>query len=1035
MARRGRRLGEGLAEGRRDAEHLAGRAHFGPQQRVDLGEAIRREDRHLHEDAALGQMRVAAAFFFRARDRALRSFEGLEVARLDHRRERFAQDQSRGDANERQADRLRHPRHGAARARIRLDDVDHAVLDRELHVEEADHAEGARQARGDSAQRALVACRHLERRQHRGGIARVDARFLDVLLHTRDEDVASVGERIDVDLEGVFQEAIDVERAAGKPTTPGESERLARVTRKRFSVVDHLHRATAEDVRRADDQRIAHALGHRDRARDRARARLLRMPDVESIEQRGEALAILRQIDRVDRGAEDAHAGGLERAREVERRLPAELHDHPLGLLALDHVKHVLERDRLEIESIGGVVVGRDRLRIAIQQYRLDARVLDREGGVARAVVELDPLADADGTAAQDQHLPIRGRLGLAARLVGRVEVGRVRLELAGAGVDAMVDRPDAEPLPRRAQLAFVGPHELGEASIGEADALRPTQDLLRQRGEGVAFDPPLGVGDLAHLAEEPRLDAGPRGDLLHREAMVRPAAQRFAQSIDALGRGDLDPRKERRVVERFDLAAPAPARGRHLERTKPLAERLLEGAADRHHLTDRLHLRAERRDRAGKLLEIPARDLDHDVVERRLERRRRLLRDVVQDLVQPIPDREARRDLRDGEAGRLGGERRGARHARVHLDHDHAACRRMDRELDVRAAGFDPDSADDREGLITKVLVLAIGQRHRGRDRDRIAGVDAHRIEVLDRADDHALVGVVAHHLELVLLPAEHRLLDQKLPHRRELEPALDDRDQLLARARDAAAHPAERERRAHHHRIAEALRKVVMRSLGQRARGGERRGDATSRDVEADLDHRVLEALAILGQLERVEPGAQELHAMLLQQAALGQRDREVDRGLSAHRRQDRVGLLALQDLAQAFDRERLDVGAVFTVRGARRIGQEIRIGHDRRRIRVHQDDAIALGRQRLHRLRARVVELACLPDHDRTRAENQNALDARIARHAKPPAPRARTDRRSRPRRAVRAPPRDGTARSRAEGSGASPLRPCRRSDSDA
>ncbi len=60
--------------------------------------------------------------------------------------------------------------------------------------------------------------------------------------------------------------------------------------------------------------------------------------------------------------------------------------------------------------------------------------------------------------------------------------------------------------------------------------------------------------------------------------------------------------------------------------------------------------------------------------------------------------------------------------------------------------------------GRIAHRLVFAIGQRHRRRHGDRVAGVHAHRIEVLDRADDHDVVRVIAHHLELELLPAEQR-------------------------------------------------------------------------------------------------------------------------------------------------------------------------------------------------------------------------------------------------------------------------------------
>ena len=73
---------------------------------------------------------------------------------------------------------------------------------------------------------------------------------------------------------------------------------------------------------------------------------------------------------------------------------------------------------------------------------------------------------------------------------------------------------------------------------------------------------------------------------------------------------------------------------------------------------------------RARELLEVEPRRLDRHVVERRLERRRRLAGDVVRQLVERVADREQRRELRDREAGRLRGERRGARDARVHLDH-----------------------------------------------------------------------------------------------------------------------------------------------------------------------------------------------------------------------------------------------------------------------------------------------------------------------------------------------------------------------------
>ena len=141
------------------------------------------------------------------------------------------------------------------------------------------------------------------------------------------------------------------------------------------------------------------------------------------------------------------------------------------------------------------------------------------------------------------------------------------------------------------------------------------------------------------------------------------------------------------------------------------------------------------------------------------------------------------------------------------------------------------------------------------------------------------------------------------------------------------------------------------------------------------------------------------------------------EVERRLAAHRRQERVGPLALEHAEHAFEVERLEVRAVG----------EARVGHDRRRVRVDDDRAEAVLAQHLERLRARVVELARLPDHDRAAADQADRVRGRYAA--------ARSSSTNSPmigQRVVRARarPRDGTApsaRARAESRGP---RRCRR-----
>ena len=149
--------------------------------------------------------------------------------------------------------------------------------------------------------------------------------------------------------------------------------------------------------------------------------------------------------------------GLLQRQRQLQRRLPAVLDDAgdvAAGLLlARDDRRDVLERQRLEVETVDGVVVGRDRFGVAVDHDGLEPLFAQGEGGVTAAVVELDPLADAVRPAAEDHDLLPRRRVRLALVLVGAVQVRRERLELRGAGVDALVGGLDA-----RARAACCGP-------------------------------------------------------------------------------------------------------------------------------------------------------------------------------------------------------------------------------------------------------------------------------------------------------------------------------------------------------------------------------------------------------------------------------------------------------------------------------------------------------------------------------------------------------------------------------------------------
>ena len=390
--------------------------------------------------------------------------------------------------------------------------------------------------------------------------------------------------------------------------------------------------------------------------------------------------AIFGEVDRVRRRAENPHASGLQRERQLQRRLAAELHEArdvaAACRFAIDHRHDVFERQRLEIQPVGGVVVGRHRLRVAVDHHRLEPRVAQRERRVAAAVVELEPLPDAVRAAAENDDLRLVGRVRLVAPLVRAVHVRRERLELGRAGVDALERRDellfDAPLANRRLGHAVDG----GDLTVAEPRALQRAQKIGRQLAELLHAGDAPQLGDLAELLKEPRIDVRQLVQLLDGPAALERLEERPHAPVvrhDQL-------LAQRRVVFLFARLRQQQALLAELERSHALEKRLLERAPDRHRLAHRLHLRRQRAIGLRKLLEVPSRNLRHDVVDRRLERRGREPRDVVGNLVEVIAERELGGDLRDRESRRLRRQRRRARDARVHLDDQHAAVVRGSR-------------------------------------------------------------------------------------------------------------------------------------------------------------------------------------------------------------------------------------------------------------------------------------------------------------------------------------------------------------------
>src|SRR3972149_10554773 len=99
----------------------------------------------------------------------------------------------------------------------------------------------------------------------------------------------------------------------------------------------------------------------------------------------------------------------VQRLRQFQWRLAAELNDDALGILLIDHIEDIFQSQRLEIEFVGSVVVSRDRFGIVVEHNRLEALFTQGQRGMHTTVIELNPLPNPVWTAAEDQDATARG--------------------------------------------------------------------------------------------------------------------------------------------------------------------------------------------------------------------------------------------------------------------------------------------------------------------------------------------------------------------------------------------------------------------------------------------------------------------------------------------------------------------------------------------------------------------------------------------------------------------------------------------------
>ena len=209
----------------------------------------------------------------------------------------------------------------------------------------------------------------------------------------------------------------------------------------------------------------------------------------------------------------------------------------PLGFSVFEDVQDVLAGEGFEVELVGGVVVGGNGFRVGIDHDRFVIFFPQGEGSVDAAVVEFDALADAVGTAAQDDDLGAVRRPGFVFGFVGGIVVGRVGFEFRRTGVHQLVDGLDAVLDTLLPDRFLVGSGQSAARRMSEnpqALAKRSCSGSSRKPAPERLPDGRFHLEDLLDVVQKPGIDLGQPVDL----STDRPSFKRFADLKEALGIG-----------------------------------------------------------------------------------------------------------------------------------------------------------------------------------------------------------------------------------------------------------------------------------------------------------------------------------------------------------------------------------------------------------------------------------------------------------------------------------------------------------------
>ncbi len=433
-----------------DSHHFAGGLHLRTQHRVHPREAVEGKDhlfyRHVgHLDLA-GEAQI------------------LQSPPDHHLGRQLGQGHTR---------RLGDKRNGPGSPGVDLQDVNPVVPDGKLNVHQPLNPKLPGQGVGIILDRLHEVIAQGIRRKNAGAVPGMDPRLFDMLHDAADDDPLPVGDGIHIHFDGLLQELVDQDRPLG-----GGHHRLPHVPLQGFLGVNDLHRPPSQDIGGPNHHGVPDFPGYGPGLFEGSSRSILGLDQTQFLDEFLEALPVFGPVDAVRRGPQNPHPRIFQGHRQVQGSLAAKLDNDPLGHFPLHDIKHILPGEGLKIKAVGNIIIGGDRLRVAVHHDGFVPLFPQGEGGMNAAVIEFDPLADPVGASPQDQDLFLPRRATLVLRFVGGVIIWGIGFELGGAGVHQLKGGEDSQGLAPLPHLHLLRAQKMGELDVG----VSPLFGLAKER-------------------------------------------------------------------------------------------------------------------------------------------------------------------------------------------------------------------------------------------------------------------------------------------------------------------------------------------------------------------------------------------------------------------------------------------------------------------------------------------------------------------------------------------------------------------------